>query len=143
MARPSPFADHCVDLFAGLGPVEPRRTFGGFGFFVGPAMLAIGSEEDWKLWLKVDDGTRGRFEEAGGSYFTYESGRGRTSTLSFVTPPDDAMEEPEAMLPWARLALDAAERAAAKRLKRRPARSASQKARPARPAPRVKRTGRR
>jgi len=35
--------------------------------------------------------------------------------MSFFTPPDDALEEAEAMLPWATLALEAAERAAAKR----------------------------
>jgi DNA transformation protein len=41
--------------------------------------------------------------------------------MSYVTPPDAALEDPEAMLPWAVLALEAAGRAAAvKRPKRKP-----------------------
>ena len=122
MKTSTAFAEHCLDLFAGLGPVVARSMFGGYGFYVGPAMFAIGDAEEWKVWLKVDDATRARFEEAGGVPFTYASKGGRTTTLGFLTPPDAAMEEAEAMLPWARLALEAAERAAARRAaKRRPA----------------------
>lgn len=115
MKTSSEFADFGLDLFAGLGGVEARSMFGGHAFFVGPAMFAIGDADEWKLWLKVDDATRAQFEAAGGVAFTYESKGGRSTTMSFVTPPDDAMEEAEAMLPWARLALEAAERAVAKR----------------------------
>jgi DNA transformation protein len=109
------FADHCLDLFSGLPRVEARSMFGGHAFYVGPAMFAIGDADEWRVWLKVDDATKGRFEEAGGVAFTYEAkGRPRVA-MSFFTPPDGTMEEADAMLPWARLALEAAERAAAKR----------------------------
>jgi DNA transformation protein len=115
MRTSSEFEGHCLDLFSGLGGVECRAMFGGHAFFVGPAMLAIGDADEWKLWLKVDDATRAQFEAAGGMAFVYTSRGGKTVTMSFVTPPDAAMEDAEAMLPWARLALEAAERAAAKR----------------------------
>jgi DNA transformation protein and related proteins len=108
------FGDHCLDLFSGLGRVVARVMFGGHGFFIGRAMFAIGDAEEWQLWLKVDEDTRARFEAAGGEAFTYAS-KGRMVTLSFFTPPEDAMEDGERMLPWARLALEAAERAVAKR----------------------------
>ena len=108
------FADHCLDLFSGLGPVVSRAMFGVQGFFIGRALFAIGDAEEWRLWLKVDDGTRARFEAASGEAFTYAS-KGRTVTLSFFTPPEDALEDGERMLPWAGLALEAAERAVAKR----------------------------
>jgi len=121
------FAGHCLDLFSGLGPVVARAMFGGFGFYVGPAMFAIGDAEEWKVWLKVDDATRGRFEAAGGVPFTYVSKGRKSTTMSFVTPPEGAMEDAEEMLPWARLALEAAERAAAKR---RPKPKPKSKARP-------------
>jgi DNA transformation protein len=117
--RTSPeFAAHCLDLFAGLGPVEARAMFGGHAFFAGAAMIAIGDADDWRLWLKVDGATRPRFEAAGGEPFTYRSHGGRTTALGFFTVPDGAMEDGEAMLPWARLALEAAERALAARRKR-------------------------
>jgi DNA transformation protein len=115
MKTSTEFADFALDLFAGLGPVVARSMFGGHAFFVGKAMLAIGDADEWKLWLKVDDATRARFLDAGGVAFVYASKGGRTTTMSFVTPPDAAMEEAEAMLPWATLALEAAERALAKR----------------------------
>jgi DNA transformation protein len=115
MKTTSEFADHCLDLFSGLPRVEARTMFGGHAFYVGPAMFAIGDADEWKVWLKVDDETRARFEAAGGVAFTYTAkNRGRT-TMSFFTPPDDALEDAEAMLPWARLALEAAERAVRKR----------------------------
>jgi DNA transformation protein len=113
----SEFAAHCLDLFAGLGRVEARSMFGGHAFFLGPAMFAIGDADEWKVWLKVDDETRTRFLDAGGVAFTYQA-RGRPMvTMSFVTPPEGAMEDGEEMLPWARLALAAAERAVASRAK--------------------------
>jgi DNA transformation protein len=121
MKTSSDFADFCLDLLAGVGPVEARSLFGGHAFYVGPAMLAIGDADEWKLWLKVDDATRARFEEAGGAPFVYTAKGRKRVTMSFVTPPEDAMEEADAMLHWARLALEAAERAAAKRRVKRPA----------------------
>lgn len=133
MKTSTAFAGHCLDLFAGLGPVVARSMFGGYGFYVGPAMFAIGDAEEWKVWLKVDDATRARFEEAGGVPFNYASKGGRTTTLGFLTPPDAAMEEAEAMLPWARLALEAAERAAARRAAKRRSAPAARTKRPAKP----------
>ncbi|OFX25088.1 MAG: hypothetical protein A2V77_05785 [Anaeromyxobacter sp. RBG_16_69_14] len=115
------FADHCLDVFSGLGPVVARAMFGGYGFYLGRAMFAIGDAEEWRIWLKVDEHTRVRFEKAGGEPFTYSSKGGRTTTLSFVAPPDSAMEDADAMLAWARLALEAAERALAKRSAKRAA----------------------
>jgi len=125
------FADHCLDLFSGLGPVAARAMFGGFGFYQGQAMFAIGDAEEWRVWLKVDEETRGRFAAAGGEPFLYTGKAGRTTTLSFVTPPEGTMEDGEAMLAWARLALQAAERALARRRPRRLAGSRRPEARPA------------
>jgi DNA transformation protein len=143
MKTSSEFADHALDLFAGLGPVVARAMFGGHAFFVGPAMIAIGDADEWRLWLKVDEATRPSFVDAGGAPFVYASKGGRRTTLSFVTPPDAAMEDAEAMLPWARLALEAAERAAVKRRpKARPkSGAAAGKAKP-RAAPRRRATRR-
>ena len=112
------FAAHCLDLFAGLPGVRVRAMFGGHAFYVGAAMFAIGDADEWRVWLKTDDATRARFQEAGGEPFVYTTKDGRTASMSFLTVPDDAMEDGEAMLPWARLALEAAERAAAKRARR-------------------------
>jgi len=129
---------HALDLFAPLGPgVTARKMFGGLGFHAAGRFFAIGDVEEGALYLKVDGVTRGRFEAAGGRPFTYPARDGGVMVMSYFTPPDAALEDPEAMLPWARLGLEAAARAAAARPVRKPKPAA--KTRPARkPKPAAK-----
>jgi DNA transformation protein and related proteins len=107
-------AAHALDLFAPLGPgVVARRMFGGLGLYLGGLFFGIGDPDEGRLFLKVDDATRQRFLDAGGQPFTYRLKAGSVMTMDgYLTPPDDALEDPEAMLPWARLAVEAARRAA-------------------------------
>ncbi len=118
MSRWREFEDHCLDLFSPLGRVQPRRMFGGHGFFLGGAMFAIGDAEEWRLWLKVDGETRAAFEAAGGEPFVYLVRGRREVSLSYRSPPPEALDDSEGMLPWARMALEAARRARAERLTR-------------------------
>jgi len=122
---------HALDLFAPLGPgVTARKMFGGVGFYAAGRFFAIGDVEEGAVYLKVDEVTRGRFEAAGGRPFTYPARDGSVMVMSYFTPPDAALEDPEEMLPWARLGLDAAGRAAARKGPK-PEASARSKARPA------------
>ena len=111
---------HCRELLAPLGAVRSRRMFGGHGFHVDDlfiALIAFG-----RLYLKADDSSRARFEAAGCQPFVYE-GKGKPVTMGYFTAPDDAMESPALMQPWARLALEAAVRArAAKKAPAKPPR---------------------
>jgi DNA transformation protein len=75
--------------------------------------------DDGELFLKTDGETRGRFAAAGCRRWTYVQGKVRMEETSYFRPPDEAHEDPEAMLPWARLALEAALRASAARPRRR------------------------
>ena len=107
---------HALDLFAPLGPgVTARRMFGALGFYSGGRFFAVGDVEEGALYLKVDELTRARFEAAGGRPFTYRAKDGGVVVMSYFSPPDAALEDPEAMLPWARLGLEAAARAVAKK----------------------------
>lgn len=72
-------------------------------------MFAIVTPED-RVFLKVDGETKPRFEEAGSEPFTYTVS-GRVTAMSYFTLPEAALDDPEAMLDWARLAVSAAERA--------------------------------
>lgn len=110
-ARPTPpFVLHSLELLGSLGAVQARRMFGGWGLYAGDRMVALIAFD--RLYLKVDDSTRDAFERAGGEPFVY-AGAGRTSTMSYWTVPAEAMDAPTPMAPWARLALQAALRAAA------------------------------
>jgi DNA transformation protein len=124
MPADTEFVAHCRELLAPLGAVRSRRMFGGHGFYVDDlfiALIAFG-----RLYLKADDTSRPRFEAAGCEPFVYDTqkgGKGKPVTMSYFTAPEEAIESPALMQPWARLALDAAVRArAAKKAPAKPAR---------------------
>jgi DNA transformation protein and related proteins len=108
------FADYCCELLSGVGTPKPKRMFGGWGISVDGVTIAViadltklgGANE--KLYLKVDDVTKAQFEAAGGKRFEMESKDGKPMGMNYFTTPDETMESPDAMLPWARLALNVA-----------------------------------
>ena len=104
------FIELCVELLQPLGPVRPRRMFGGHGIYVDGLFMAlvIGNQ----LYLKTDDATRERFVAAGCQPFSSATKNGERQVMSYYQPPEEALESPPLMLPWARLALEAALRAA-------------------------------
>jgi DNA transformation protein len=109
--------EHCLELLAPLGAVSAQRLFGGHGLRIDGVFMALVAFE--RLYLKVDDQTRPQFAAALCEPFTY-TGKGKPITMSYWTVPAQAMDSPEQMRPWARLALEAALRAAAaKKPKRR------------------------
>ncbi len=108
------FADYCCELLSSQGPCVAKRMFGGWGIYVDSMTIAIiadlGSGD--KLWLKADDASRSRYEAAGCERFIYE-GKNKTSSMNYYTAPEEAMDSRDAMLPWARLALECAVKARA------------------------------
>ncbi len=119
-ARDEDIAWFC-ELLEPLGRITVRRMFGGAGLYVDG--LIVGLEVEGTLYLKTDGLSRERFADAGGQPFVYD-GKGKTITMSYWTPPEEAMDSPEAMLPWARLALGASLRSAADK---KPVRKAAEK----------------
>lgn len=105
----SAFVDHCLELLAPLGPARSRRMFGGHGLYADGLFVALIAFD--RLYLKVDVETEPRFSAAGCSPFVYE-GKGAPIRMSYWTVPDEALESPALMAPWARLAMQAALRAA-------------------------------
>ena len=109
-SAPNEFVAHCVELLGSVGAVRARRMFGGHGLYVDDLFVAvIGSE---RLYLKVDTQTRPAFEAVGCVPFVYDSA-GQGIAMGYFSAPDEAMESPPLMQPWARLALAAALRARA------------------------------
>jgi DNA transformation protein len=104
MAEPE-FVSHCRELLAPLGAVRVRRMFGGWGLYVDELFVALIAFD--RLYLKADATTRQRFEAAGCQPFVYNA-RGKSVSLGYWTAPDEALESPALMTPWARLALLAA-----------------------------------
>ena len=108
MPSPPDFVAHCVELLTPLGPTRTRRMFGGHGFYVDGLFIALIAFD--RLYLKADAHTRERFAAAGCEPFVYQAA-GKQATLNYWTAPEEAMESPALMRPWARLAMEAALRA--------------------------------
>lgn len=110
MARPDPLVDHCLELLSPLGTASAQRMFGGHGLRIDGVFMAIVAFE--QLYLKVDAQTQPQFAAAGCRPFVY-MGKDRPIALQYWTVPPQALDSPGQMKPWARLALEAALRAAA------------------------------
>jgi DNA transformation protein and related proteins len=104
------YANFACELMSGVGRVVARRMFGGQGLYLDGRMVALVA--DGRLYLKIDAQTRAAFEAAGSSPFVYD-GKGKPVTMSYWLAPDEALDDPALMKPWARRAVEAAARAAA------------------------------
>ena len=102
------FIIHALDLLAPLGPMHARAMMGGHLLYRYDLAVALVYED--RLCLESDPLTRENFARAGGGPFTYER-HGNQVEMSFWMPLEAALDHPESMLPWARLALAAARRA--------------------------------
>ncbi len=108
------FATYCCDLLGSVGPCVLRRMFGGFGISFDGLTVAIMTDlgQGEKLWLKADDDSRTQFEAADCQRFGYLR-EGVQRGMNYYSAPEEAMDSPQQMAPWARLALEAALKAKA------------------------------
>jgi DNA transformation protein len=104
--RGSAFIDYVIELLGTMGSVTSRRMFGGHGIYQDGLMFALVTGD--VLYFKTDDETRARFVAAGAQPFSYENKRRGLVETSYWQAPDDAMESPALMHPWARLGVEAA-----------------------------------
>jgi DNA transformation protein len=106
------FIAYVRDLLDDLRPIAVRRMFGGAGIFREGLMFALILDDT--LYLRADDSNRGDFEAEGLTPFSYETKSGRNTILSYWRCPDRLFDDPDEMAVWARKALAAARKAAAK-----------------------------
>ena len=107
------FAEFLSEQLAPLGRVTMRRMFGKTGVFCDGLML--GMVTDNTLYFRVDDHNRAAFKEATSSAPLNYRKKGGTIDLSFWRAPERLFDEPDEFVTWARIALAAARRVAAKR----------------------------
>lgn len=123
------FLEHVLEMLKPIGAVRARRMFGGYGLYCGD--LFFGLIADDTLYLKTDALNRAQFERAGSEPFRY-SRRSTKTTLGYYCVPDDALESPQLMAPWARSAVACALRAQSgktfPRVARKTARGANRRA---------------
>jgi DNA transformation protein and related proteins len=107
------FAEFLREQLAPLGHITLRRMFGKSGVFCDGVMLGMVTENT--LYFRVDDENRATFKEAESAPPLNYRKRGSTIDLSFWRVPERLFDEPDELLLWAKAALAAARRVAAKR----------------------------
>ncbi len=110
------FRDHLLDLLASLGPVAPRRMFGGSGLFLDGTMFGLIFND--VLYLKADAVNQPDFVDLGMDPFVYER-KGKPIALSYWQAPSEILDDGESLSEWAGKAWEAARRTPKKPARRR------------------------
>jgi DNA transformation protein len=113
MVASDSFAEFLRERLAPIGRVTTRRMFGKTGVFCDGVMFGMVTENT--LYFRVDDENRVTFKEAQSFPPLNYAKKGRTIDLSFWRAPERLLDEPDELVTWARTALAAARRVAAKR----------------------------
>lgn len=110
------FVAFVEELLEPFGQVTGRPMFGGHGVYLDGLFVAI----VWKdtLYLKASGDGKATCEAAGLRRFRPSSAEPSYS-LGYYAPPDDALEDPDALRPWVEIALAAARSTAVKKTKPR------------------------
>lgn len=96
------------EMFEPLGPVSIRRMFGGKGIYHRGLIVAL--EVSGEILLKADAVSAPAFREAGSKQWTYEGRKGKRVGMPYWSIPDEALDDPDVMGKWLRLAFEASQR---------------------------------
>lgn len=114
------FHEYVKELFAGLGPVQIKRMFGGAGGYADGVMFLLLAADT--IHIKTDDALKAELREEGSGPFewTPQSGprAGETIDLGYWRLPDNALDDPDEAAVWGRKALAIARAKAAAKLKK-------------------------
>jgi DNA transformation protein len=112
------FAEFIFDILAPLGPVQMGRLFSGHGFKLDGVNFAMLLRST--LFLRVDESLAADMDKAGAKPFRYSTAKRSVTVASYRGVPEEALDDSDTVVDWARRAVVAA-KAAPKKKKRKPA----------------------
>lgn len=113
MAYDRAFGDRVREHLAALGPIEIKPMFGAASVYFDGRIFAL--LDDGVIWLKADDENAPDLIAAGGRRFSYAAKDGRTMEMAYWSLPEPAVDDPDEAVRWARAAIEAAARKAARK----------------------------
>ena len=99
MAVTDEYLQYVLEQLAGLGPVTPRRMFGGVGLFHGERIFGLIARDT--LYFKVDASNRGDYEARNMNRFRPFADKPDLS-MTYYEVPADTLEDADACVAWAR-----------------------------------------
>jgi DNA transformation protein len=99
-----------------LGTVTMRKMMGAATLYLDGVIFAIADDE---LWFKSDAETDSEWDSAGCERFSFTGKDGRTEVMNYRRAPDAVHDDADELHRWARLAVAAGTRAAAKKRPRK------------------------
>jgi len=108
-------AEAVREIFHSLGPIHIRRMFGGKGIYQGEVMFAL--EARGELYLKVDEETVAHFRDLGSRPFSFQMRNGQASITSYWLMPETAFDDPDEAAQLSRMAVAAAGRVKAAKVR--------------------------
>lgn len=102
-----------------LGQVTMRRMMGGATLYLDGIVFAILDED--RIWFKADAESDAVWDAEGCERFAVTFKDGRVDTMNYRRAPLDVYDDLEAMQGWAKVALEAGLRSAAKKRPRQKA----------------------
>jgi DNA transformation protein len=118
------FVEFVLEQLDPIGPITPKRMFGGVGLYAGDLFFALIAGD--VLYLKADVSTRGELEAAGARPFQpYPDRRG--GTMQYYSVSAAILEDSDELIAWAKKSVAVARvqgaRAPARRRRVKPKRS--------------------
>lgn len=118
------FHDFVRELFAGMGPIQVKRMFGGAGVYADGVMFALLADD--AIYLKADQALKDELREEGSGPFVWTPGTGLRAgeqiEMGYWRLPDAALDDPETAAAWGKKALAVARDAARAKRKAKPKR---------------------
>ena len=117
MAVNDSFVAFVLEQLDPVGPITPKRMFGGVGLYAGDLFFALLAAD--VLYMKADDATRGALEAAGARPFEPYPGQGR-GRMQYYSVPAAILEDGDELVRWATqsIAIARAQRASPPKRKR-------------------------
>lgn len=95
------FIEFIVEQLDAVGPITPKRMFGGVGLYAGDVFFALLAGD--VLYLKADDATRREFEAAGARPFQpYPERPSGGGAMKYYSVPVAILEDGDALTAWAK-----------------------------------------
>ncbi|MBS1766071.1 MAG: TfoX/Sxy family protein [Acidobacteria bacterium] len=108
MAVSASYKAFVLEQLSAVEPVTSRVMFGGVGIYAGGLFFAL--MDDDRLYFKVDDASRPRYQAAGmGAFDPFKNGEQVMN--GYYELPGEALEDEEGLPDWMREALAVAARA--------------------------------